>query len=86
MLPHLYVKRHLDCIVIENKDQQWIEKAVMAFLKKYVYFWKYMNDLCYSIVLYVDRSRKYTFYLETEFFCNEIQNLADYGWFLENLG
>ena len=35
---------------------------------------------------YVDRSIKYTFYLEIEFFCNEIQNLADYGCFLENLG
>ena len=45
-----------------------------------------MKELCYSIVLYVDRSRKYTFYLEIEFFCNEIQNLANYGWFLENLG
>ena len=38
------------------------------------------------IVLCIDRSRKYTFYLEIEFFCNEIQNQADYGWFLENLG
>ena len=34
-----------------------------------------MKELCYSIVLYVDRSRKYTFYLEIEFFCNEIQAL-----------
>ena len=77
VLPHLYEERHLDCIEIESKDRQWIQKAVMAALGTF-------KEMCYRIVLSVDRSRKYTFYLEIEFFCNEIQNLADYGWFLEN--
>ena len=45
-----------------------------------------MKELYYGIVLCVDRSRKYTFYSKIWVFCHEIQNLADYGWFLENLG
>ena len=38
-LPHLYEKRHLDCIEIENKDRQWMQKAVMAVLGTFIEIW-----------------------------------------------
>ena len=35
ILPHLYEKIYLDCIEIESKDQQWIQKAFMADFKHF---------------------------------------------------
>ena len=36
--------------------------------------------------IFIDRCRIYDLYWELESICDEIQNLADYGWFLEILG
>ena len=89
VLPHLYEKRHLDCIEIESKDRQWIQKAVMAVLGIFKEMWLVLKIYEWIVLRYCTlrrKYRKYIFYLVIEFFCNEIQNLADYGWFLENLG
>ena len=45
-----------------------------------------MCKWCNENIFYVDRYRIYDLYWELESICDEIQNLADYGWFLEILG